>query len=290
MATTENTNRNIWEEKIADLRRHDLDALEGQLFDPTQLVSWPVPGLTFVRIDGILRSWDIEREKQQSSQPPQQNQDPNQVPKRMYLMEDAITGLGAQKSNIAFLVLGSKTGVNYYLGASSSAAPDTENNGQVASAAAYGTLKSILHSVYNGVDIHPEPFSADSIKTMIATRDNYIGVVTGFPALKSTAGDTIDSEQIERLSNGLRGHDFGLLVLAVPIPKSLVTAEDFLVVDQIQKAQENEDPEKKRRIKYYLDLEDAYLKHIQLGGAVGAWQVGTYFFAQTKQYLAVYSL
>jgi len=204
-------NRNIWEEKIADLRRYDLDSLEANPLDPSQIVSWPVPGLTFVRVDGILRTWDIEREKQQSSQPPQQNQDPNQLPKRMYLMEDAITGLHAQKSNIAFLVLGSKTGVNYYLGASS-ANQELESNGQGPSTVAYGTLKSILHSVYNGVDIYPESFSAENIRSMIAARDNHIGVVTGFPALKSTAGDTIESEQIERLANGLRGHDFGLQI------------------------------------------------------------------------------
>ncbi len=67
-------------------------------------------------------------------------------------------------------------------------------------------------------------------------------MLTGIPALKSTSGDTIDSEQIERLANGLRGHDFGFLVLAVPVPKNLVTAEEFAVVDQIQTAQENEDP------------------------------------------------
>ncbi|HNB23809.1 MAG TPA: hypothetical protein PKZ32_15445, partial [Candidatus Melainabacteria bacterium] len=84
--------RNIWEEKIADLRRYDLDGLELDPVSGADIVSWPVPGLTFVRVDGILRSWDIEGEKQQAKQQPQQNQDPNQGPKRMYLMEDALTG------------------------------------------------------------------------------------------------------------------------------------------------------------------------------------------------------
>jgi len=278
------SNRNIWEEKIADLRRYDLDALEGKPFDPAQLTSWPVPGLTFVRIDGILRTWDIEREKQQQSQPPQQNQDPNQLPKRMYLMEDAITGLHAQRANVAFLVLGDKTGVHYYLGASSAMGANEADSGgdQADMNTSYNTLKSILHSVYNGVDLYPQAFSSEAIKGMIATRDNHVGVVTGFPALKSTGGDTTESEQIERLANGLRGHEFGFLVLAVPVPKHLVTAEEFSIVDQMQKAQENEDPEKKRRIKYYLELEDAYLKHIQLGSANGTWQVGAYFFAPER--------
>src|SRR5262250_1103147 len=114
----EATGRNIWEEKIGDLRRYDLDTLETEPIDPMQIISWPVPGLTFVRIDGILRSWDIEREKQQSSANQGGQQDPNQLPKRMYLMEDALTGLNGQKANLAFLLTGSKLGVNYYMGIS----------------------------------------------------------------------------------------------------------------------------------------------------------------------------
>jgi hypothetical protein len=277
--------RNIWEEKIADLRRYDLDALEGEPIDPSQLISWPLPNLTFVRVDGILRSWDIEREKQQSQQAPQQNQDPNQGPKRMYLMEDALTGLHSMKANVAFLVLGSATGVKYYLGTSP---PLAEGNGnsQAGQLASFNTIKSILHSVYNGVDFYKDPFTQESIKSLILARSNNIGVITGVPSLKSTAGDTMESEQIERLANGLRGHDFGFLVLAIPIPKNLVSKEEFSIVDQIQKAQENEDPEKKRRIKYFLELEDAYLKHIQLGTAIGSWQVGAYFFAPDRSVFA----
>lgn len=277
--------RNIWEEKIADLRRYDLDALDLEPITPNDLVSWPVPGLTFVRVDGILRSWDIEREKQQQQQQPQQNQDPNQGPKRMYLMEDALTGLHSQKANLAFLVLGSKTGVQYYAGASIPAPPDSNGDVDLTNVS-YTTLKSILHSVYNGVDIYKDPFSSETMKQMVAPLSNHVGIVTGIPSLKSTAGDTMESEQIERLANGLQGHDFGFLILAVPIPKAFVTQAEFDVVDQIQRAQENEDPEKKRKIKYYLELQDAYLKHIQLGTAIGCWQVGAYFFAPDRSVFA----
>ncbi|HNM51568.1 MAG TPA: DUF87 domain-containing protein, partial [Candidatus Obscuribacter sp.] len=54
------------------------------------------------------------------------------------------------------------------------------------------------------------------------------------------------------------------------------------VVDQIQRAQENEDPEKKRKIKYYLELQDSYLKHIQLGTALGMWLTVPYFFSPKR--------
>lgn len=285
--------RNIWDERIADLRRYDLDALESETIPPNEIVSWGIPGLTFVRVDGILRTWDIEREKQQSQQQPQQNQDPNQLPKRMYLMEDALTGLYSNRAMVAFLALGNKTGVYYYMGMAT--APAGGNGGGSNSTAnndSYEILKSILHSVYNGVDIYKDPFTADQIRAMMSVEvptsnnpsvlrpiDTHIGIVNGVPSLKSTAGDTQESEQVERLASGLQGHHFGVLTLAVPIPSRYVTNEELAVVDQIQRAQENEDPEKKRRIKYYLELQDAYLKHLQLGVAIGHWQVCSYYFA-----------
>lgn len=274
--------RNIWEEKIADLRRYDLDSLEQDQLNPMEIISWPIPGLTFVRIDGILRSWDIEREKQQQSQQSQPNQDPNQLPKRMYLMEDAMTGLNSQKANLAFVILGSKTGVNYYMGMSLPGLGDAGNGDAEAANISYTTIKSILHSVYNGVDIYKDAFTADQLKGMVSPLTTHTGIITGIPSLKSTGGDTMESEQIERLANGLMGHDFGMMVLAVPIPSNFISREEFSVLDQIQRAQENEDPEKKRRIKYYLEMQDAYLKHIQLGTAIGSWQVGVYFFATDR--------
>lgn len=276
------SNRNIWEERIAELRRYDLDLLDTEPINPMSIESWAIPGLSFVRIDGILRSWDIEREKQSQSQQNQPKQDPNQMPQRMYLMEDALTGLHSQKAHLAFLILGSKTGVNYYMGMSLPGVSDVPDQDGQATQISYTTLKSILHSVYNGVDIYQTPFTSDQMKGMIAPMTGNVGIVTGIPSLKSTGSDTMESEQIERLANGLQGHEFGVLVLAVPIPNQFISREEFSIVDQIQRAQENEDPEKKRRIKYYLELQDAYLKHIQLGTAIGSWQVGTYFFAPDR--------
>ena len=288
--TQGNPNRNIWEERIADLRRYDLDNLDANPVDPASIISWPIPGLTFVRVDGILRSWDIEREKQQQGQQQQQDPDPTKPPRRMYLMEDALTGLHSQKANLAFLVLGSKTGVQYYMGISLPHSNDM-GEGEDGSSIAYNSLKSILHSVYGGVDVCKKPFSAEQIQEMVSPLTKFTGVVSGIPALKSTAGDTVESEQIERLAAGLQGHDFGFLVLAVPIPSAKVNKEETAVVDLIQRAQENEDPEKKRKIKYYLELVDSYLKHVQLGTALGMWLTVPYFFAKERSvYVRLQSL
>jgi hypothetical protein len=277
------SDRNIWDEKIADLRRYDLDQLEIDPIDPADIQSWPLPALTFVRVDGILRTWDIEREKQQQQQQPQSNQDPNQLPKRMYLMEDALTGLHSHKANIAYLTLGTKPGVNYYMGMSpvvfkgGNGAPSASDS--TVTGESYKILQSILHSVYNGVDIWKEPLSADQIQAMMGPIANHIGLIHGVPSLKTTGGDTQESEQIERLASGLQGLEFGVLTLAVPVPGHLVVNEHFNIVDQIQRAQESEDAEKKRRIKLYLELMDAYMKHIDLGVNNGEWQVCTYYFA-----------
>jgi hypothetical protein len=270
--------RNIWEERIADLRRYDLDVHDESPISPDEIQSWPIPGLTFVRVDGILRSWDLEQEKQQRNQQPQQQNDPNALPKRMYLMEDALTGLNSQKANVAYLVLGSKIGVNYYMGISLQQAPDGLEDTDLA-AVCYEIQRSILHSVYNGVDINKNIYSGDDLKKLVAPLAGNVGIVTGVASLKSTGGDTLESEQIERIASGLQGLDFGMLILAAPVPNRMVSDEEFIILNELQKAQENEDAEKKRRIKYYLELEDSYLKHVQLGQAIGHWQVGVYFFA-----------
>ena len=176
----------------------------------------------------------------------------------MYLMEDAICGLHSQKANLSFLILGGKHGVNYYMGISlppgdiGNGAPEDDET-----ELAYSSLKSILHSVYNGVDIYKDSFSADTIQSMISPLANNIGVVTGIPALKSTGGDTSESEQIERLASGLSGHDFGMLVLAVPIPNAYVTKEEFAVVDKIQGAQETKI--RKRKSASSITLSDGCL-------------------------------
>lgn len=254
---------------------------------PDDLISWPILELTFLKMSGFKQSWHINL--QQSQQ--EQLDFPRQLPQRTYLMEDAITALHSQKANLAFFVHGHKAGVNYYMGVSLPAMGEGGKGAGESAEISYQTVKSILHSVYNGVNIHKDPFNSEQIKSLMAPLTVHTGIVTGIPSLKSTAGDTMESEQIERLTSGLQWHDFGILVLAVPIPGKFVTQEEISVVDQMQRAQENEDPDKKRRIKYYLELQDSYLKHLQLGTTIGAWQVGVYFFAPDPSvYLRLQSL
>jgi hypothetical protein len=113
-----------------------------------------------------------------------------------------------------------------------------------------------------------------------------VGIVTGIPALQPKSREAKDREQISSVANGMSGEEFGIMVLAVPIPNSFVCREEFAVLDQIQRAKESKDDRQKRRIKYWLELQDAYLKNIQLGAAIGSWQVGVYFFAPNQASLS----
>jgi hypothetical protein len=58
----------------------------------------------------------------------------------------------------------------------------------------------------------------------------------------------LESEQIERIASALQGLDFGMLILAAPVPSKMVSDEEFIVLDELHKAKENEDAEKKRRL------------------------------------------
>ena len=260
---------------IEEFRQCDLS----EYFNEADLRSWAVPEITFVRLDSILLSESIDKEPKQPDKQPQQNQDPNQIPKRMYLMEDALTGMNSQKAYISFALIGSKVGVNCFMGMSLQQPP--EGIGQNLDSVCYNIQKSILHSVYNGIDVHEKIYSSVDLKEMIEPLANYVGVVTGTPSLKSQAIDAFDGHQIDRIVQGLRGLDFGILALAAPIPQKMLSDEEYIVLDQIQKAQVKTAGEKKRRVKYYLEVQNAYLRHLQLGQSIGHWQAGIYFFART---------
>jgi len=101
-----------FEKGIREFRLNDIE----DPLNEADLQSWPIPGITFVKLDGILNSVELEEECVQSNEQRPQNQDPNQMPKRLYLMEDALTGLNSQKAYIAFATIGNTVGVSYFYG------------------------------------------------------------------------------------------------------------------------------------------------------------------------------
>jgi hypothetical protein len=265
----------VWEEKIADLRRYDLDALETERWKQLDFISWPLPHLTFFELSGVSSAGEEAPDEQLLPVSP--NPDQNPIERRVYSMEDALIGLNNQKANLCFCAIGSQTAVKYYLGMSLPGIIEAEEN--ETNRSDYDALKSILQSACNDIQIFKDPFTSESLKTMIMPLTRYVGVVTGVPALKPTAKGVMDWDQISSVATGMKGQDFGIMILAVPIPNDFVSREEFNVIDQIQRAMETNFEDQKRRIEYYLELQNAYLKHIQLGTAIGSWQVGVYFFA-----------
>ena len=273
-----------FEDAIRELRRLDLDEGDEAITEAFQ--SRPIPGLTFVRVDGIFRSWEIEEEEKNRNQRNTKQSGPTVLPKRTYLMEDALTGLNSQKAYISYIVLGNTKYVNFYMGLSLQSTPQELEENEMAEIC-FDIQKAILNCVQsNGIDFHNKIYSSKDLKTKIEPLAKYVGITTGFASLKHLSQSTLDSGQIERIVSGMKGLEFGLMVIAAPVPSKLVEDEEYIVLDQIRKAQENGDTRMKRRIKYYLELQEIYLKHIQLGKAIGHWQVGVYFFAPKAEVFA----
>lgn len=245
---------------IGKLRRYDLD----DNLNPDEFISWAVPNLTFAGLESMNRSLPSEsgEENDSSDECYSRRQYPD--------MEDAISGLHTKNANIAFLMMGERNDVHHYYGASvpSAEAVDSSN-------ASFDNVVSVVHQVNERANFHNEPVPAEELREMMSQQCRYGGVITGIPAM----GSYTAASQNERIFKELQGHEYGLLILAVPIPKQHVTSEEFSIIDQIQRARDNDNPERKRRIKYYLELEEAYLKHVQLGTAIGMWLVGAYYFS-----------
>ncbi len=262
---------NIWNDKIRDLYRSDLDSG----YDPSEnIISKSLPNLVFVQIEGLLRSWDKDQDKQQRNQQGQQNNDPTQGPKRQYAMEDVLASLYGLRANFGYLIIGDKTYIKFYLGTAINGLDETNYVEET-----YNHLTYILQSVYTGIPINKQGFTQADIRKIIEPYAKHVGILTGVPSIRQSSVDTRDSEQLERIASGMQGEKFGIMTLAIPVPENLVSEEMFSVSRQIQKAQENEDAEKKRLIKHYLELVEAYYKQLDTGTGVGLFQTITYYFS-----------
>ena len=63
--------------------------------------------------------------------------------------------------------------------------------------------------------LEPRQVSSEILRPIAQAR--YVGAITGIPSLKQQ-GESIFVQGLERLTNGLRGEDYSLMVVAEPIP------------------------------------------------------------------------
>ncbi len=279
MSTTEKY-LNIWEEKIADLKRFYLIGDKAE----DEITSAPVRNLLFVKIESLLRSWDLELEKQRRNQQPLTPQDPKQGPKRLYPIEASIVGCVKINTNLAFLTLGSQKKIEYYFG-SSMRRIDPNYHNDVSNPDEFindnaTVIKSRLAIVHRGIEYENKNYFENDIRQLIEPYANYVGVAVGIPALKVDNLDGSDYHQMDRIAGGLRKSKFGILTLANPIPVEYVLDELESVLMQIEKTQMAEDAQKKHIVKQYLELMEYYKNQVELGVYLGMSQTMMYFFAQ----------
>ena len=270
---------NIWEEKIADLRRLYLINDKHE----SDIISHPMTNLIFVKVESLLRTWDLELEKQRRNQNTNQPQDPKQGPKRLYPMESAIISSAKTNANIAYLILGSKTKIEFYYGSSmykfeQSPPDDLTDTNQIVNDN-FNLIKHGLSTVFRGIEFNPKQYFGSDIVKLIEPYANYIGIATGNPALRLDPLDSNDFYQVDRLAAGLRKSKFGVLTLASPIPQTYVMNELESVLEQLEKTQMAEDAQKKHIVKQYLELMEIYKNQIINGVSLGMYQSIVYFFA-----------
>ncbi|MFN8659819.1 MAG: hypothetical protein U0105_26020 [Candidatus Obscuribacterales bacterium] len=188
---------------------------------------------------------------------------------RRYTMLDALSGLHAQKCNVAFLVCGQQTRCDLYLGmmppgiTADAESSDSEDLTAI-------TLRSLLHNIFgSSIEVARESVSVQVVSNIIAPLATLVGCVTGMPS----ESETERGRAIERICRLFYGYSFGLFVVAAPIPPRLVNEEENLVLEQISKAETAHDPDRKRRIKYCLELLQAYQAQLRQSIAVedGRW-------------------
>lgn len=240
-----------WDGNIGDLRGYDLDS---DIDD--ELTSWPMPGLSFVQ---ILSHGSQDKENDH--------------------MEETLSSLYCQRANLAFLYLGDNTRIRWFMGLSLPTASIATDDESISNS----RLRSVLQASCDQIQLSEERLSAETIKTMIKPVSTYVGCITGIPATPGAGSDAMYyTQQIERLTVGLHGKEFGVLVVAIPVPQTMIHREDYSVLDLIERAREIKDPNCKRRVKYYLLLHEAYQRHLELGAKIGVWQVGVYYFASDR--------
>lgn len=138
-----------------------------------------------------------------------------------------------------------------------------------------------------------ELIAGEEIMALIEADCNYSEILTGLPyGIAYTEG--VDPNIAEGAPDnsaygtfwismaGVYGQRFGLLALAKPYSEKVRRAEELALISSIEAASLNEDPAKKRDLKYYLERQRYYLKMFQQGHSAALWSVCCYAFCREE--------
>jgi len=233
--------------------------------------AWGGAQFEFLRVNAISRSLadkksDVER----------------------FLMEDVLSGLNGLKAPFVYLIIGSRTKVNIYLGILN------RSTSKSSLPLHLDMLSSSLQSTFP--DIELESLSKDDIDRNILQyfqKCRHYGIMTGVPTAKIGVEEH-GIEQIERLLRGLYRQEFGYMVIADPVHDidvidafddiaNVIREKYPLIKESKQYTQTSRvtmsGESLNRSMQYYVELLETLLEKLRLAKAQGMWRTMAYYFS-----------
>lgn len=250
---------------IANLERHHLEGAR----PPFTPMYGQIQGGQILRVTGLARFWETAR-------------DTEQLRFERY-MEDVLAGWHGLGVAFFYLILGQAREIGVYLGAPGSAPGHVE------------LLRVALLSAFPDIRLQALGPAETQALAARAQQAQFWGRMTGIPTLKANKPGTPDQppgrvEQIERLSRGLYGQDWGYLVVADPrsaAETAHAAAAAFQSISnlypqvkvQVQRFEHAAEERVNRQAQYAVELLEAQLERLKAARAEGLWRVETHLFA-----------
>jgi len=250
------------QQTIANLERQHLEGVR-----PPIMPLWgQIQGGQIIRVRGLARFWEVDTE----------------IRFERY-MEDLVTGLHGLGTPFFYLILGQPREIGVYLGTPGSAP------------GAIDLLRVALLSDFPDIRLQTlEPAETQSLAARVQ-QAQFWGRLTGIPTLKANQQGSPNQppgrvEQIERLSRGLYGQDWGYLVVADPRPAAetahaAATAFQSIsnlypqIKAQVQRYEHAAEERINRQAQYAVELLEAQLERLKVARAEGLWRVEVHLFA-----------
>jgi hypothetical protein len=263
--------------------QQQIDSLERRYLDDAlapHLAIWgAMDAANLLRVRGLARFWGEEEAHRHGGEPIHYEQH----------MEDLITGCAGLKLPVAFCLLGRPRGIEVYMGLDGRQADRL--------------LAPVLRGTFAGILLDDQP-----VRLGTALKDtpifNHMGRLTGVPTRKAGFGRREveggerrgQVQQIERLVRALAGQEFGLLVVAKPVPGQLVAQAtrqgleqirqvSALVKSQVQLRTGVSSEQVDRQAQYCVELLELNLQRLIQGKAMGMWQTDVTCFAPAQETL-----
>jgi hypothetical protein len=235
-----------------------LDSYERKIDSSSLTISF-LKNIRFLKIKSVSNFWESLYGKQLAPH---------------VFMEDILSGLCEENIPLVFAIIGDTDEIEVLVGSFADTEEKTIHHLKL--------IKTSLQSTFQGIEIIE--FLEAAFNNRIA-KFNISGLLTGSPGkdkvLHQTNGNTIDTEQIERLIRGLYGQRWGYMVIAKPGTNNEVNhlynkvLNEMRIIINTEKGTDSESPVGKR----YKKLLETYLDKLQKAKSQGLWHCTVFLFA-----------